>query len=192
MLRDHAQTEELRGDIVIDASGRSGRLGQQLRERGADIRDEHHRVRRRLLHAAIPAAARPGICAAARTARHHHIGLHDRHAAGRQRLLHHHHRGLEGRSGSLRSREGSATVRDVLPSDPSRGRLDRPCVRGSREHHRVWIRRARFVLAQHGGRTARLKSMVCSSSATRRYGPTRNMVAAARGDSRRPTCSPTF
>jgi 2-polyprenyl-6-methoxyphenol hydroxylase-like FAD-dependent oxidoreductase len=42
MLRDHTQTEELRGDIVIDASGRSGRLDQQLRERGADIRDEHH------------------------------------------------------------------------------------------------------------------------------------------------------
>ena len=42
MLRDHARKEELRGDIVIDASGRSGRLDQQLRKRGADIRDEHH------------------------------------------------------------------------------------------------------------------------------------------------------
>ena len=42
MLRDHTSTEELRGDIVIDASGRSGRLHQQLRTLGADIRDEHY------------------------------------------------------------------------------------------------------------------------------------------------------
>ena len=40
--RDHADTEELRGDVVIDASGRSGRLDRQLRDLGADIRDEHH------------------------------------------------------------------------------------------------------------------------------------------------------
>lgn len=40
--REHADTEELRGDIVIDASGRSGRLDRQLRELGADIRDEHY------------------------------------------------------------------------------------------------------------------------------------------------------
>ena len=39
---DHTQTDELRGDFVIDASGRSGRLERQLREAGADIRDEHH------------------------------------------------------------------------------------------------------------------------------------------------------
>src|SRR6185369_11955447 len=32
--RDHADTEELRGDVVIDASGRSGRLDKQLRDLG--------------------------------------------------------------------------------------------------------------------------------------------------------------
>lgn len=42
MRRDHANTEELRGDVVIDASGRSGRLDRQLRDLGADIRDEHY------------------------------------------------------------------------------------------------------------------------------------------------------
>ncbi len=42
MRRKHADTIELRGDIVIDASGRSGRLDRQLRELGADIRDEHY------------------------------------------------------------------------------------------------------------------------------------------------------
>ena len=40
--RDHAQPDELRGDVVIDTSGRSGRFDRQLREAGADIRDEHH------------------------------------------------------------------------------------------------------------------------------------------------------
>ena len=39
--RDHADTAELRGDVIIDASGRSGRLDNQLRKLGADIRDEH-------------------------------------------------------------------------------------------------------------------------------------------------------
>ena len=42
MRRDHANTEELSGDVVIDASGRSGRLDKQLRDLGADIRDEHY------------------------------------------------------------------------------------------------------------------------------------------------------
>jgi 2-polyprenyl-6-methoxyphenol hydroxylase-like FAD-dependent oxidoreductase len=42
VLRDHAATDELTGDVVIDASGRSGRFDRQLREAGADIRDEHH------------------------------------------------------------------------------------------------------------------------------------------------------
>src|SRR5512144_2049068 len=39
--RNHSETIELRGDLVIDASGRSGRLDRQLRDAGADIRDEH-------------------------------------------------------------------------------------------------------------------------------------------------------
>jgi 2-polyprenyl-6-methoxyphenol hydroxylase-like FAD-dependent oxidoreductase len=42
MRRSHADTEELRGDVVIDASGRSGKLATQLRDLGADIRDEHY------------------------------------------------------------------------------------------------------------------------------------------------------
>ncbi len=40
--RNHSETIELRGDFVVDASGRSGRLDRQLREAGANIRDEHH------------------------------------------------------------------------------------------------------------------------------------------------------
>ncbi len=42
VLRDHAQTDELRGQFVVDASGRSGNLAQDLRRAGADIRDEQH------------------------------------------------------------------------------------------------------------------------------------------------------
>lgn len=39
--RNHSETIELRGDLVIDASGRSGHLDRQLRNAGAAIRDEH-------------------------------------------------------------------------------------------------------------------------------------------------------
>ncbi len=42
VLCDRAKTDELRGGIVVDASGRSGNLASSLRQAGADIRDEHH------------------------------------------------------------------------------------------------------------------------------------------------------
>ena len=98
--RAHAARSRSNGGTEGRHRHRCFRTVRSARPATARTRCRHSRrtprVRRRLLHAAIPAAARPGICAAARTARHHHVGLHDRHAAGRQRLLHHHHRGLEG------------------------------------------------------------------------------------------------